>query len=54
MPRPRKEPEYVYRSKCETCGHEWTSHRGAGTPNQCPKVNCRSKKLTLRALEVRS
>ena len=34
----------IYRAKCQACKHEWTSRRGAGTPNYCPA--CRSPKIS--------
>lgn len=30
----------VYRAKCVDCKYEWTSRKGFGTPNACPK--CKS------------
>lgn len=34
----------IYRAKCLDCKHEWTSRRGAGTPDYCPQ--CRSKRIS--------
>ncbi len=34
----------IYRAKCQACKNEWTSRRGAGTPNYCPA--CRSPKIS--------
>jgi len=35
----------IYRAKCKDCKHEWTSRKGSGTPDYCPK--CRSKKIVI-------
>lgn len=40
--------EVVYRAKCTDCKYEWTTRKGFGTPNQCPK--CRSVKISSKPI----
>jgi predicted Zn-ribbon and HTH transcriptional regulator len=47
MPRPAR--VIIYRAKCLDCKYEWTSRRGSGIPEYCPK--CRSRMLTTRAMD---
>lgn len=37
----------IYRAKCLECKHEWTSRAGYGTPNCCPKPQCRSPRIQI-------
>ncbi len=38
----------VYRAKCVDCKYEWTSKKGYGTPNRCPK--CNSQRISISPL----
>lgn len=43
-------PDVRYRCKCQSCKHEWTSHKN-GTPNNCPQ--CRSRVIAMSPLPGR-
>lgn len=44
--------EIVYQCSCADCKHKWISRKGYGVPTQCPRPECRSKRITIKPVQL--